>query len=297
MTAMEHGTRSRTTRLRTLVAAAAAATLLGGAAGPAAAAPKEPLSYVALGDSYASGFGAEPGPGDYGECGRSPLGLPGILDRKRKIDLVTDATCAGARVVTVPEGAIDLPEQLAALSRDTDLVTISAGGNDAGFADVAGACVILSAAECAESIAGAAAALSLLGGPLDTLYTSVKNKAPHATVVVTGYPHLFSPEYGTPIIVERPGFPGTATIPVESQIAFNAGTDALNALIRNRAEANGFIFVDVVPKFERHGLGSPNPWITLRPAAIDNLHPTAKGYRSGYYPAVRSAVNFSQLQR
>lgn len=275
--------------LRFFALAAATAALLAGGAGPVAAAPKEPLSYVALGDSYASGFGA----GSYvNGCGQSPLGLPGILDGKKQVELVGNATCAGAKVATEPNGAIDLPEQVAqvraagALSRTTDLVTISAGGNDAGFGEVAGVCATQPTAVCADVIAGrSATSLPVLSRNLDTLYASVEAAAPNATVVVTGYPHLFSPEYGNPVI------------PVASQTAFNAGTDALNAVIRARAQAHGFTFVDLVQKFEGHGLGSPDPWITFRTGAIDNLHPTAEGYKSGYFPAVRSTVNLAQLQR
>lgn len=273
----------------TLAVTAAAAAVLSGAAGPASAAPKAPLSYVALGDSFASGYGA----GSYvDDCGQSPLGLPGLLDSKKQVDLVADATCAGAKVMTEPGGAIDLPEQVAglvaagALSTGTDLVTISAGGNDAGFGQIAGVCVTQSTMLCEQIIAGqSATALPLLSRNLDALYGSIAAAAPEAEVVVMGYPHLFSPEFGTPII------------PVASQTAFNAGTDAINAVIRQQAEANGFTYVDLVRKFDGHGLGSPNPWITFTPGAIDNLHPTAVGYKSGYFPAVRSSVNLAQLQR
>ncbi|WP_247827071.1 SGNH/GDSL hydrolase family protein [Arthrobacter antioxidans] len=272
------------------LAAAATAALIGGTAGPVAAAPPAPLSYVALGDSYASGFGA----GSYvNACGQTPLGLPGILDTKKQVELVADATCAGAKAATEAGGALDLPEQVGrvvasgALSPSTDLVTISAGGNDAGFGQVAGVCATRPTAECEQFIAAQnATALPALGCTLDALYSTIGSAAPHATVVVTGYPHLFTPEAGTPVL-----------LPVASQTAFNDGTDAVNAVIRSRAEAHGFTFVDLVRKFEGHGLGSADPWITFRPGAVDNLHPTDEGYRSGYFPAVRSSVNFSRLQR
>jgi lysophospholipase L1-like esterase len=288
MTAPKHALRARTTRLVALAAAAAAA-LIGGAAGPATAAPKAPASYVALGDSYASGFGA----GSYvNACGQTPLGLPGIIDSKKQVDLVADATCAGAKVATEASGAIDLPEQVTqvvaagALSRKTDLVTISAGGNDAGFAEIAAVCSASPTEVCAQAITRKnATALPVLDRNLDALYDSIESAAPNATVVVMGYPHLFSPEFGTPVI------------PVASQTVFNAGTDSLNSVIREQADAHGFTFVDLVQKFEGHGLGSPSPWITFRSGAPDNLHPTAEGYKSGYFPAVRSAVNFAQLQR
>jgi lysophospholipase L1-like esterase len=288
MNPMKRSRARHLTRLTVVVTTAAA--LVGGVTAPAVAAPKDPLSYVALGDSYASGFGA----GSYvNRCGQSPLGLPGILDSKKQVDLVGDATCAGAKVAVEPNGAIDLPEQVAglvaagALSSGTDLVTISAGGNDAGFAQIAGVCATQPTAVCEQVIAGqGAAALPLLARNLSALYASIGAAAPGAEVVVTGYPHLFSPEFGTP-----------AVLPVASQTAFNTATDSINAVIRQQAEAAGFTYVDLVGKFEGHGLGSPDPWITFTPGAEDNLHPTATGYRSGYFPAVRSSVNLAQLQR
>ncbi|MDQ0736001.1 SGNH/GDSL hydrolase family protein [Arthrobacter agilis] len=272
--------------LRLAVVALAASAMLGGAAGPAAAEPEVPLSYVALGDSYASGFGA----GSYtGSCGRSPFGLPGLLDGEEQVELTADVTCAGARAATDPGGAVDLPEQLAevvasgALSGETGLVSISAGGNDAGFGEAASACASQPAATCAEVIASKnTTALPALAADLDALYGEIRAAAPDATVLVTGYPHLFSPEFGN------------ALIPLASQEAFNAGTDELNAVIQDRAAAHRFVFVDAVRAFEGHGLGSPAPWITLRAEATDNLHPTAEGYRDGYYSAVRNAVDLDR---
>lgn len=274
---------------RCAVVVIATSTMLAGASGPATESPAAPLAYVALGDSYASGFGA----GSYtGDCDQSPLGLPGLLDAEERIVLVADATCAGARAATSPGGAVDLPEQVAevtasgALSADTDLVSISAGGNDAGFVEVAVVCATQPPALCSEVIeAKNATALPALDAELDVLYGTIRSAAPNAAVIVTGYPHLFSPAFGN------------ALIPLASQEAFNAGTDSLNTLIRNRAEAHGFIFVDLVAPFDGHGLGSPDPWITFRLGATDNLHPTADGYRSGYYPAVQRALGLLQLRR
>lgn len=279
----------RATGLMAAAAAAAAVALVTGGASPAVAVPKAPASYVALGDSFASGYGA----GSYvNACGQSPLGLPGILDSKKQVDLVADGTCAGAKVATEPGGAVDLPEQVAglvatgALGAGTDLVTISAGGNDAGFGQVAGVCATQPSSVCEQVIAGQnATALPVLARNLETLYGSIDAAAPGAEIVVTGYPHLFSPEFGNPVI------------PIASQIAFNSATDALNTVIRQQAVAEGFTYVDVVDKFEGHGLGSPDPWITFTAGAADNLHPTATGYKSGYFPAVRSSVNLAQLQR
>ncbi|KNC15083.1 hypothetical protein AC792_15510 [Arthrobacter sp. RIT-PI-e] len=254
-------------------------------AAPAAA----PVDYVALGDSYASGYGA----GSYvGECGRSPLGTPTLLGAEEGITLAADATCAGARAASEPGGPAAPPGQGAdavdagRLSPDTGLVTVSAGGNDVGFGEVAGVCAAEAPPVCREVIATQnASALPVLESDLDTLYGTIRSAAPDATVVVTGYPHLFSPEFGQTLL------------PPESQEAFNAGTDDLNEVLRERADAHGFVFADLVEPFRGHGLGAPEPWITFQEGAPDNLHPTVEGYGSGYLPAILGSVDLDGSRR
>ena len=77
------------------------------------AAPPAPLDYVAVGDSYAAGFGA----GSYvNGCGQSPLGLPGLLDARNQIQLTFSAACSGARAANIPGGVPDVPEQVVGLA-------------------------------------------------------------------------------------------------------------------------------------------------------------------------------------
>jgi lysophospholipase L1-like esterase len=281
------------TQLRTrfsLLAALTVALAAAPAAVPAAAAPKAPVDYVALGDSYASGFGA----GSYTACGQSPLGLPGVLDRNKKVELTANGTCAGAAATVVPGGAVDVPEQIAGLGAlgklgaGTKLVTLSVGGNDAGFSTVAGACSVQPLEACARALQlSAAAAQTTVGPKLEAVYAQLRAAAPNAVVVVTGYPHLFSPESS-----------GPAPFPAAAQQLFNDATDTLNAVIASRAAAAGFTYVDVVDEFAGHGVGSPDPWITFTGfTAPDDLHPTATGYSEGYLKAVRSEVNLAQLRK
>jgi lysophospholipase L1-like esterase len=128
---------------------------------------------------------------------------------------------------------------------------------------------------------------STVAASLGTVYAQLRTAAPNATVVVTGYPHLFSPE-----------FSGPAPFSAEAQALFNAATDTLNGVIASKAAAAGFQYVDVVDEFAGHGIGAPDPWITFTGfRASDDLHPTATGYRQGYFPAVRSEVNLAQLRK
>lgn len=262
-----------------LLRIAATAVMTAGLLVPASAsvaAPPSPVNYVALGDSYAAGVGAAP---YFNGCAQSLLGYPELLDERKRIELTVNATCTGYTVAQVAG-------KLGSLSAETDLVTLTVGGNDVLYQQVIAVCAQGTAA-CEQAVAAAVAgAQTQLAGALSLLYGQINFLAPNAEVIVTGYPHLFSPEFGTTISI--PGSPLVLT-PTEQQL-LNDGTDALNAVIRAQAEAAGFTYVDVVKRFDKHGLGSPQPWIQPFTDA-GRLHPTAKGYQSGYLPEVRKAID------
>jgi hypothetical protein len=74
----------------------------------------------------------------------------------------------------------------------TALVSISVGGNDAGFSDVMTTCVLQSDSACLARIATAKAYVdSTLPGLLDKVYSAISAKAPAAHVVVLGYPRFY----------------------------------------------------------------------------------------------------------
>lgn len=262
----------------------ASGLLAGSAVLPASAGDRGSIDYVALGDSYASGVGAGYYMSSDPTCLQSALGYPELLDERKRIDLVANATCSGDTVGLVAA-------ELGNLNSETDLVTLTVGGNDVGYQLVIRACsqgTLACEAAVAQAVGGAQ---NLLAPALAGLYSGVIGSAPYADVVVTGYPHLFSPEFGKtialPVINPATGQPFVLT-PTEQQI-INVGTDELNTVIRTQAEAAGFTYVDVVKRFDRHGLGSPQPWI--QPFTdLGALHPTAKGYKNGYMHEIRQAV-------
>ena len=119
-------------------------------------------AYVALGDSYASGFGVPP----YAEgtdvtggntCRRSAGSYAHIVSERTRRPLEMGA-CSGARTRNFYEANESWGEaaQLDRLGPDTGLVTFSIGGNDAGFARILGDCIgggdrgFLSAAGCSS---------------------------------------------------------------------------------------------------------------------------------------------------
>src|SRR5829696_10091664 len=84
-------------------------------------------SYVALGDSYSSGTGTRTYLADGTSCQRSVYAYPSLLAASKGYTLNFRA-CSGATTADV--SAL----QLSALGTGTAYVSLTVGGNDAGFA-------------------------------------------------------------------------------------------------------------------------------------------------------------------
>lgn len=114
-------------------------------AAPAWARDKAPVAearYVAMGSSFASGSGIAPyDPAAPTRCQRSTENYAQQLARLRKLALV-DVTCGGATTAHILGPWNELPAQVDALTLDTELVTITIGGNDIGYIGglIAGSC-------------------------------------------------------------------------------------------------------------------------------------------------------------
>lgn len=261
---------------RTLSSVAALALVVPAAlaAASASAAPPPRAVYDALGDSYGSGFGVPP----YSECGRSEAAYAVQIDGRMRIQLDDFVACAGATTATLRA------TQLEALDESTRLVTVSIGGNDIGWGVVVASCVLGSDDQCTSAIASTTSLIEdVLPGFLDDTYSVIAAEAPNAHVVVTGYPRLFSPEFGAYYNAS----------PAE-QRAMNEGADLLNAVMSGVAEDHDFQFVDVTKRFNRHGVNARSPWI-LGLTDPGLFHPNLAGYRA-YAAAVTSAINPRDLR-
>lgn len=269
-------------RTRTLASALATLALVAVpalVAAPAGSAPPR-VTYDALGDSYASGAGVLPYDGP--TCARSLEAPARQIDGRMRIRLDDFAACGGAV-------SADIAEQVSVLDDDTDLVTVSVGGNDIFWTQAVTACILGGEAQCAAAIARSRTAVEqVLPGLLDTAYAQIRAAAPHAHVAVTGYARLFSPEYGDYTVI------GSAVVTTAEQQLANEGADLLNAVIRERAEAHGFQFVDVTRRFVDHGVNAPDPWI-LDLAGAAPFHPNAAGYEA-YASALTAALNPRDLR-
>ena len=184
-------------RVGRLLVAGAALVVAGGVLAPPASASTAPRHHhrtvlAALGDSYSSGEANPPFDPSAGSCDRSPQAWP-LLAAATLRWTATNLACSGAQTKDVVNPYKDQPAQvdaLAALRPRPGVVTITIGGNDAGFGTTLGACV---AADCVATGAIAAAEatiLTVLSDRLVDTYRAVEAAAPRAKLVVVGYPRL-----------------------------------------------------------------------------------------------------------
>ncbi|MGX2998089.1 SGNH/GDSL hydrolase family protein [Streptomyces sp. JNUCC 64] len=255
------------------VALLVAAGLTLTAAAPAQAAA---TGYVALGDSYSSGLGAGAYDGASGSCKRTQRAYPARWAAAHSPSSFDFTACAGARTNDV------LEKQLGPLGRATGLVSLTAGGNDAGFADVMTTCVTSSESTCLARIASARSYVNgTLPARLDTLYRAISDRAPAARVVVLGYPRFYQLNGNC-----------VAGLSERERGAINSAADLLNDVTAKRAADHGFAYADVAGRFTGHEICSGDSWLhSVNLLNIsESYHPKSAGHSGGYLPALTSAV-------
>jgi len=259
-------------RIRLWLAATCAIALTGATAATASA---EQL--VALGDSYSSGTGTR----TYYDsgCKRSTYAYAHIVDVQRPNTELNMTACSGARTGDV------LNNQLGPLTSSTRWVTITIGGNDAGFSDVIIECAQPGwASNCDGAINTAQSYINnTLKGRLNLVYDAIRSRAPNATVIVLGYPRLF-------MGVDCNG--GTWFSSSE-MTRLNQTADLLRTRIAEQVATEGsrFVFKDAIPPFIGHAVCSSSEWINGLSWPVDeSYHPNRTGHSSGYAPLVRQVM-------
>lgn len=235
-------------------------------------------NYVALGDSYSSGVGTDDYISDGTSCDRSPEGYPALWAAAHSTASFTLAACSGAKTTDV------LANQLGGLSASTTLVSITIGGNDAGFSTVIEDCIFDSDSGCVNEVNSAEAfAQNSLPGLLGNVYTAIRSHAPNASVVVLGYPRFYQ-------------VPGSCIVGLSNtkRTAINGGADVLDTVTANEAaKFSGFHFADVRNAFSPHEIcSSGSVWLhsTDFTNLTDSYHPFAAGYSGGYLPVMDSVT-------
>lgn len=284
---MSHSRQSSLLRTRTVTTAAltaATASLLVGATGPAGAAGASGQAavgrYVALGDSYAAGTGL-PGQTD-AQCGRSAGSYPSWIAETYKPAVFKDVTCSGATTRSLWNKQGPAAPQVDALTEDTDLVTVTLGGNDLGFSDVLTTCVLagLTTREgtpCRDRLAAGGKDLDADFARLSTrvpdMLTDIERRSPRARVVVVGYPNLF-PADGSACGSSVPLAKGDMTW-------LNQATNRLNLLLETAAHLKQAEFVGTSSVFRGRDMcqSSSRRWIDpLLPQTPGSAHPNSVGH-------------------
>jgi lysophospholipase L1-like esterase len=258
--------------------AASAFVLLGAFVAPATIATSAHAAtidnYVALGDSYSSGVGSN----SYtlsSSCLRSVYAYPYLLSQQRPNTSLTFVACSGATTSDV------LNTQIASVTASTNIVTISIGGNDLGFASLIANCVL---ADCNNALnATRTTADATLSPRLDSVYAAIKSHmAGGAKVVVLGYPHLFS----------TASCLGTTGITATERNNANLLSDEIDRVISQHAAAAGFTYKSAIASFTGHSVCSGSAWLNGLNIfnTTESFHPTRSGQSSGYLALVRQVV-------
>lgn len=266
---------------------------------PAAAAPPTPPlksgdRYVALGDSYASGSGVAPLVD--AACLRSQKDYPALLAQQLGLSL-TDVTCSAATIDHMVDtsqltpGNTLVPPQIDAVTTDTRLVTITAGGNDVNlFLDmVRYSCsndpatvtnapnlpIHLKILFCLPADPNASKqALAGVEAELVRLVEAVRRKAPAARIVLTDYVNVV-PLTGAPC----------AQMPLTAdQIAVVRQTQAqLSLAVERAANRTHATFVPAAVLGARHDACARAPWTNrfvfgdYAQIGVDAYHPNSRG--------------------
>lgn len=315
---------------------------------PAAEVPDSQRSgsykYVALGDSFSAGEGIEPFFEPADKCHRSTLAYPTYVRRPGSTgasiyELAKFGTpgleqgsqwgflaCSGAKTSRVsdelaPDPRRKDPQNSNALPVDTntDLVTLTIGGDNVDFADILQRCA--QSSNCTtekyngrllKDIIGSR--LTALGPELDRVYAQIHTIAPKARIIVAGYPQLF-PKSPAEQNCGKLGQKTISTFPVHLSVGFsqpeqNFLRDQDNRLndfisthvLKFNAEhpINGqiVIFVPVAGYFKGHEIcGNSGEWIngpTYSGIQLDvndqSFHPTDDGQRLGYATAINDTI-------
>lgn len=268
---------------------------------PIPGAPPQP-KYVAMGDSFSSGEGNprfEYGTDSDGQnqCHRSPKAYPRLLQSELALGAMAFVACSGATTNDVlgisesdnPAGIWDEPAQISALSGSTELVTLSIGGNDVGFADFVYDCLFPIGGVCDEFTDIYEETIwkinNVLPGRLAATYSTILAEAENATIYVLAYPRI-SPYKGIndPFDQDCGGlydeFPNTWG---DARAAYEV-TNLLNQKIEEAVTAQNssrLVFVPVASgAFAGHDACSSDSYFhgIVWPEVEYSVHPNADGH-------------------
>jgi hypothetical protein len=263
-----------------LILAAALATwaVLAASAGAA--------GYVSLGDSYAAGPFI-PNPVLPLGCLKSDHNYPHLA--APSIGPLKDPSCSGAKTddMTNPQSVeIDGPNppQFNSLEAGTEVVSLTIGGNDIGFSEIAQSCITLNpfSSPCknkydsggkdqiAERIAATAPKVA-------AVLQGIHSRSPKARVYVLNYPAIF-PETGSGCWPQMP-------ISFSDASYLRAKQQELNAMIATQASNNGAKLANWYQASIGHDACKSSSVRWVEPLVPNNpaapIHPNLRGMEGG----------------
>jgi len=251
------------------------------------------IEQVALGDSYASGNGAD---AYYSTnfCFRSKNNYAWQLKGSKAPDTATIdsplvAACSGARINDIDRQGIgsppkhDTPPQINFVDPTTTrLVTISVGGNDLRFSDKLKECIL---SDCSGAPLFSPSDLQTIQARLVNLYRSIRAKMrPDGALAVMTYPLIFPAttdpdvDFGAcPLVLSTTS--GAERIRIEQ--AAKDVRDMLAGAVAATGDAR-VVLVDTVDALRGHSICSRDPFATGFDLsdldAFESFHPNSKGH-------------------
>ncbi len=239
--------------------------------------------YVAMGSSFAAGSGlGEPKPDTPPLCGRSFSNYATLLAEKMRLTLY-DVTCGGATTDHILGSQNGLAPQIDAVTADTDLVTVTIGGNDINYAGN------LFAASCKArggfSVRGTQIPCMAPNYPSEQDYQrlaanmteiarQVRSRAPRAKLVFVQYVSLV-PEKSCDAV----------DLPADDIAAARETARRLSAITAKAARENGAMLLETDRLSANHTPCDAEPWSIGFPSDLDPAqgipwHPNRAGMRA-----------------
>jgi hypothetical protein len=268
--------------LRALAVAVAALAIFALVATAARAA-----NYVALGDSYAAGP-LIPNPVLPLGCLKSDHNYPHVAAPGVGLTL-RDASCSGAKTVDMtnpqnvsPDGPN--PPQFNSLDVSTTVVSLTIGGNDIGFSEVAESCITINpfSHPCLDKYNPGGkdqlkARVEATAPKVAAVLQGIHSRSPSAKIYVVNYPAIF-PETGSGCWPQMPlGF---------QDVPYLRSTEQrLNSMLATQAAANGATLVNWYGASIGHDAckSTSNRWVEpLVPGTLAApIHPNKQGMAGG----------------
>ncbi len=245
------------------------------------------LKIVALGSSFAAGPRIEPV--ENRAAGRSARNYPHLVAEALGAQL-TDATVSGATTETIlrtPQRAFGtrFPPQIEAVDADTDIVTVTAGGNDLGYlGGIMGTSLGRSLSRhvltrrfgrrlLAQDRRPTAEMIASATSGLVEICAEVRRRSPEARVILVGYLPIFDPEPNPAV---------TARFSPDEIDVFREVAQQLADVYAEAARRSGAEIVPAASLEAGHGVGSATPWVNdVQPfPGAGSFHPNAAGMQA-----------------